>query len=50
MRLRKIYQLLYEKAGAADRKITDIAPAKATTVGHTYKVIGFWRAMAEMKV
>ena len=47
--MRKIYQLLYEKAGAAAWKITDIAPAKATTVGHTNKAIGFWWAMAEMK-
>ena len=49
MRMRKIYQLLYEKAGSAELKITDIAPAKATTVGHTNKAIGFWWAMAEMK-
>ena len=49
MRLRKIYQKLYDKTGAADWKITDISPAKANIVGHTNKVIGFWRAMAEMK-
>ena len=47
--MRKIYQLLYEKAGSAELKITDIAPAKATTVGNTNKAIGFWWAMDEMK-
>ena len=41
VRMRKIYQLLYEKAGAAAWKITDIAPAKATTGGHTNRSSAF---------
>ena len=49
MRTRKIYQEIYDKAGTAGWKITDVVPARASSVGHTNKVIGFWHAFAEAK-
>ena len=51
MRARKIYQELYDKVGTTGSwKITDIVPARASTLGHTNKVIGFWHAFVESNV